>query len=161
MPFIGPGDARIQADIGQRRRDRDTRRSPPVPAAPLAPLTCQTRAAAASGPRAFGNAQWFAGSWLGVLVLFGMSGAALQRSAHAWSIATGIFRIVLAFRSGSWLIGLWGALGVAIGLWMVAAPGAGLLALIWVVAIQAVVGGVLLVSLAFRLRRVHHDPSPG
>jgi uncharacterized membrane protein HdeD (DUF308 family) len=79
----------------------------------------------------------------------------------AWSIATGIFRIVLAFRSGSWLMGLWGALGVAIGLWMVAAPGAGLLALIWVVAIQAVVGGVLLVSLAFRLRRVHHDPTPG
>ena len=33
-------------------------------------------AAAASGPRAFGNAQWFAGSWLGLLVLFGMSGAA-------------------------------------------------------------------------------------
>lgn len=33
-------------------------------------------AAAASGPRALDNAQWFAGSWLGVLVLFGMSGAA-------------------------------------------------------------------------------------
>ncbi|WP_458093974.1 HdeD family acid-resistance protein [Roseomonas sp. WA12] len=79
----------------------------------------------------------------------------------AWSIATGVFRIVLAYRSGSWLMGLWGALGVAIGLWMVAAPGAGLLALIWVVAIQAVVGGVLLVSLAFRLRRVHYDPTPG
>ena len=79
----------------------------------------------------------------------------------AWSVATGVFRILLAFRSGSWLMGLWGALGVAVGLWMVASPGAGLLALIWVVAIQAVVGGVLLASLAFRLRRVHHDPTPG
>ncbi|MCR0983994.1 HdeD family acid-resistance protein [Roseomonas populi] len=79
----------------------------------------------------------------------------------AWSIATGIFRIVLAWRSGSWLLGLWGAIGILIGLWLAAAPGAGLLALIWVVAIQAVVGGILLISLAFRLRRIHHDPTPG
>lgn len=78
-----------------------------------------------------------------------------------WSIAAGVFRLVLAWRSGSWLLGLWGALSVAVGLWLVAAPGAGLLALIWLVAIQAVAGGLLLVGLAFRLRRVHHDPTPG
>lgn len=79
----------------------------------------------------------------------------------AWSIAAGIFRIILAWRSGSWMLGLWGALSLAVGLWLVAAPGPGLLALIWVVAIQAVAGGLLLIGLAFRLRRVHHDPTPG
>ncbi|HEY8613474.1 MAG TPA: DUF308 domain-containing protein [Roseomonas sp.] len=90
-----------------------------------------------------------------------VSAVALVLLVAAWSVATGIFRIILAWRSGSWLLGLWGALGVAVGLWMAVSPGAGLLALIWVVAIQAVVGGVLLISLAMRLRRVHHDPTPG
>ncbi|WP_342453025.1 DUF308 domain-containing protein [Pararoseomonas indoligenes] len=52
-------------------------------------------------------------------------------------------------------------MGILFGIWLASAPGAGLLALIWVVAIQAVLGGILLVSLAFRLRRVHHDPTPG
>ena len=132
-----------------------------------------TLAQAVTGRPAMAGAQrphtgwlWLDGllSLVAAVVLLMMPEAAaigLVLLVAAWSIATGVFRIVLAFRSGSWLLGLWGALGVAVGLWMVAAPGAGLLALIWVVAIQAVVGGVLLVSLAFRLRRVHHDPTPG
>ena len=78
-----------------------------------------------------------------------------------WSIAAGIFRMVLAWRSGSWLLALWGALSLLVGLWFVASPGPGLLALIWVVAIQAVAGGLLLLGLSFRLRRIHHDPTPG
>ena len=82
------------------------------------------------------------------------------RTVHG-SVVTGAFRIVLAWRSGSWLLGLWGALGIVVGLWLAAAPGPGLLTLICVVAIQAVIGGALLVGLAFRLRRVHHDPTPG
>ncbi|MBI0538950.1 HdeD family acid-resistance protein [Roseomonas sp. KE2513] len=78
-----------------------------------------------------------------------------------WSIAAGVFRLVLAWRSGSWLLALWGVISVVIGFWLAAAPGPGLLALIWLVAIQAVAGGVLLISLGFRLRRVHNDPTPG
>ena len=89
------------------------------------------------------------------------SAIALVLLVAAWSVVTGAFRIVLAWRSGSWLLGLWGALGIVVGLWLAAAPGPGLLTLIWVVAIQAVIGGALLVGLAFRLRRVHHDPTPG
>ncbi|MFC0389275.1 HdeD family acid-resistance protein [Muricoccus vinaceus] len=79
----------------------------------------------------------------------------------AWSMAAGVFRAVLGWRSGSWMLGLSGLLSILVGLWLVAAPGPGLLALIWLVAIQAVVGGGLLAGLAVRLRRVHNDPTPG
>ncbi|MDN3568034.1 DUF308 domain-containing protein [Paeniroseomonas aquatica] len=75
-----------------------------------------------------------------------------------WSIAIGVLRLVLAFRLGSVLMGLAGAIAVFIGAWLVAAPGPGLLALIWVVGIQALVAGALLCWLGWRLRRVAHDP---
>ena len=91
----------------------------------------------------------------------GASALALVLVAGAWAIAAGVFRIVLAFRSGSVLLGLLGALSVLVGAWLVLSPGPGLLALIWMVAIQAVVGGALLVGLAFRLRRINNDPTPG
>jgi uncharacterized membrane protein HdeD (DUF308 family) len=79
----------------------------------------------------------------------------------AWSIIAGAVRIVLAIRTGSGLLALWGALGIGVGLWLLTQPGPGLLALIWMVAIQAVVGGALLIGLAIRLRHIHHDPTPG
>ncbi len=91
----------------------------------------------------------------------GTSALALVLVAGAWSIVSGIFRIVLAFRAGNVLLGLLGTLGVLVGGWLLAAPGPGLLALIWLVAIQAAVGGALLIGLAFRLRRVSNDPTPG
>ncbi|WP_376099574.1 HdeD family acid-resistance protein [Roseomonas sp. CCTCC AB2023176] len=79
----------------------------------------------------------------------------------AWMIASGVLRILLAARAGSWLLGLSGVLGILVGIWLVLAPGAGLLALIWLVAVQAVAAGVMLIALALRLRRIHHDPTPG
>jgi uncharacterized membrane protein HdeD (DUF308 family) len=117
-------------------------------------------------PRSGTGWLWFDGllSLVAAAVLLMMpiaSAIVLVLLVGAWSIATGIFRMALAWRSGSWLMGLWGLIGVLVGLWLVAAPGPGLLALIWVVAIQAVAGGIMLIGLAFRLRHVHHDPTPG
>ena len=75
-----------------------------------------------------------------------------------WSIAVGVIRLVMAFRLGSVLMGLAGAIAVFIGAWLIASPGPGLLALIWVVGIQALLAGGLLCWLGWRLRRVAHDP---
>ena len=91
----------------------------------------------------------------------GASALALVLVAGAWAVASGVFRIVLAVRAGNLLLGLLGLLGVLVGGWLLAAPGAGLLALVWLVAIQAMVGGALLVGLALRLRRINADPTPG
>jgi len=102
-------------------------------------------------------------SLIGAVVLLMMplaSAIVLVLMVAAWLIVTGIFRIVLAWNSGSWMLGLWGVLGILAGIWLAMAPGPGLLALIWVVAIQAVVGGILLIGFAMRLRRVHNEPVP-
>jgi uncharacterized membrane protein HdeD (DUF308 family) len=93
-----------------------------------------------------------------ILLMPGLSALALVLVTGAWLVAVGVIRVVLAFRMGSALLGLLGALTAGIGLWLVIAPGPGLLALIWMVAIQAVVAGALLIGLAWRLRRIHHDP---
>jgi uncharacterized membrane protein HdeD (DUF308 family) len=108
---------------------------------------------------------WF---WVDGLVSLGAAVALLVAPVAAalalvlitgfWSIVVGVVRLVLAFRLGSVLMGLFGAVSVFIGAWLVAAPGPGLLALIWVVGIQALVAGGLLCWLGWRLRRVAHDP---
>ncbi len=76
----------------------------------------------------------------------------------AWSIAIGGIRLVLAFRLSSVLLGLLGAVTVFFGCWLVLNPEPGLLALVWLVGLQALVMGVVLLGLAWRLRRLRHDP---
>ncbi|TCZ64366.1 HdeD family acid-resistance protein [Roseicella aquatilis] len=75
-----------------------------------------------------------------------------------WSIATGVFRLILAFRLGSILMGVFGALAIFFGAWLLMNPGPGLLALIWIVGIEAVAIGILMIGFGWRLRRVHNDP---
>jgi len=86
------------------------------------------------------------------------SAIALVLVAGVWSIVIGVFRLVLAFRLASVLMGLLGALNIFIGAWLIAQPGPGLLALIWVVGLEAIIAGVLMIGLGWRLRRVHHEP---
>jgi uncharacterized membrane protein HdeD (DUF308 family) len=93
-----------------------------------------------------------------LLVAPGVSALALVLVVGFWSVVVGIIRLVMAFRLGSVLMGLFGAVSVFIGAWLIVAPGPGLLALIWLVGIQAVLVGGLLCWLGWRLRRVAHDP---
>lgn len=76
-----------------------------------------------------------------------------------WALLTGGMEIAAAIRlreeiRGEWLLALSGAASVLIGLAMLFAPGAGLLAWMWVLGLYAVVTGGVLVALAFRLRRL-------
>jgi uncharacterized membrane protein HdeD (DUF308 family) len=54
--------------------------------------------------------------------------------------------------SGEWWLILAGLLSVAFGVWLVAQPNQGALAVLYAIGIYAVVFGVLLVILAFRVR---------
>jgi uncharacterized membrane protein HdeD (DUF308 family) len=82
---------------------------------------------------------------------------ALLMIASAWSIVTGILRIAAAIRlrreiKGEWLLILNGLLSVAFGVVIAIFPGAGLVWLVWVIGMYAIIFGVILVALGFRLR---------
>jgi uncharacterized membrane protein HdeD (DUF308 family) len=75
----------------------------------------------------------------------------------SWAIVTGLMQIIGAIRlrkeiEGEWLLVLSGALWVLFGLVLFAQPGAGALALVWLIGWSAVIIGVLYIVLAFRLR---------
>ncbi|HWK74042.1 MAG TPA: HdeD family acid-resistance protein [Povalibacter sp.] len=75
----------------------------------------------------------------------------------AWAIVIGIFQIVTAIRirkeiEGEWLLGLSGAVSLIFGLLMVANPGAGAIAVVWLIGVYAVFFGVLLIGLSWRLK---------
>lgn len=75
----------------------------------------------------------------------------------AWAIFTGILEIVTAIRlrdeiTNEWVMGLGGVLSVALGLLLFFQPVTGSLVIIWTIAAYAIIFGILLVALGFRLR---------
>lgn len=93
-----------------------------------------------------------------LLLAPGLSALTLVFVVAGWSVATGVLRLILAFRTGNVLLGLAGAVAALVGAWMFVAPGPGLLAILWLVGLQALVVGALLLGLGWRLRRIHQDP---
>jgi uncharacterized membrane protein HdeD (DUF308 family) len=101
----------------------------------------------------------------GLVTLFwpGLTALALLYVIGAWAMVTGAFEIAAAIRlrkvlHDEWLLVLGGLASIGLGVLLFAYPGPGALALILWIGAYALVFGVLLVGLAFRLRswdRVH------
>lgn len=75
----------------------------------------------------------------------------------AWAIITGIMEIFEAIElrrviNNEWLLILSGAASVLFGLLLILFPAAGALALVWLIGIYAIIFGILLLVLAWRLR---------
>ena len=75
----------------------------------------------------------------------------------AWAIVTGIMEVVAAIRlrkviTNEWLLILAGIVSVAFGVVLLLQPAAGALVLIWWIGAWALVFGILLMILAFRMR---------
>lgn len=83
----------------------------------------------------------------------------------AWAIVTGAFEIAAAIRlrreiEGEWLLALAGIASLIFGVLLVIMPGPGALALIWLIGAYAIVFGVLMLVLAFRLRSLRDTVRP-
>jgi uncharacterized membrane protein HdeD (DUF308 family) len=86
----------------------------------------------------------------------GMTAGVLLILIAAWAIVTGILEIVAAIQlrkaiENEWALGIGGALSVILGVILAADPLAGALALVWVIGLYAILFGVLLLWLAWRL----------
>jgi uncharacterized membrane protein HdeD (DUF308 family) len=97
------------------------------------------------------------GAGLIAFVWPGQTALALAYIIAFWAILTGVLEIVEAVRlrrviPNEWGLIIGGALSVLFGVVVAAAPGAGALALVWVIGAYAVVFGIALVAVSWRLR---------
>jgi uncharacterized membrane protein HdeD (DUF308 family) len=87
----------------------------------------------------------------------GLTALALLYLIAAWAIVRGVFEIVAAFHlrkeiENEWLLGLSGLVSVILGGFLLAAPGAGALAVLWWIGAFSIVFGILTIILGFRLK---------
>jgi uncharacterized membrane protein HdeD (DUF308 family) len=94
----------------------------------------------------------------GVLVLGWPSLAALSFAIvfAAWALVTGVFEIIAALRlhrldGRFWWLILAAVLSLAVGVYFVVWPGAGLIAFVWVIGIYALLFGIAMLIMGFRM----------
>jgi uncharacterized membrane protein HdeD (DUF308 family) len=119
---------------------------------------------AAQGHRPWGSflIEGAVGILIGLVTFFvpGVTLAFLVALVAIWAIVTGVFEIAAAVRlrrhlPGEWLLILSGVLSVIFGVLIFIAPIAGALVIVWWLAAYAMLFGILLLALAFRLRGLH------
>src|SRR4029079_15153817 len=87
----------------------------------------------------------------------GITAVSLLSVIAAWAIITGIFEIAVAIKlreqmRNEWVLIVSGALSVLFGVLVIAMPSAGALSIIWLIGGYAILFGVLLLTLAMRLK---------
>ena len=87
----------------------------------------------------------------------GMTALVLLYFIAAWAIVTGILAIYIAIHlrkelTGEWVLALAGVLSAVFGVMLIARPGAGALAVVFLIAGYAVAFGILMLMLAFKLK---------
>lgn len=100
------------------------------------------------------------------LVLPGVTAVALIYIIGAWAIVTGIFEIITGISmrheiSHEWLMILGGVISVIFGALVLARPGIGALAIVWLIGFFALVIGVQRIMLALRLRNLQEQLTTG
>jgi len=99
------------------------------------------------------------GILIGLFALFTPLGAAalFVYLLAAWALVTGVLEIVAALRlrrhiPGEWALMLTGVLSILFGILVFSRPLAGAVALVWIIAVYAILFGILWITLGFRLR---------
>jgi uncharacterized membrane protein HdeD (DUF308 family) len=89
----------------------------------------------------------------------GITALALLYVIAAWAIIVGVLQVIAAVRyrnemTREWLLALTGVLSVGVGIGMFIWPGAGALAITWVIGWFAILGGTFLFAEGLRVRRI-------
>jgi uncharacterized membrane protein HdeD (DUF308 family) len=95
------------------------------------------------------------GAGIFTFVYPGITTLALVTIIAVWAVLTGIAEIAAAIRlrrevSGEWLLAASGVLSIVLGLFLFLSPGAGALALVWVIGVYAIIFGLMLIALGVR-----------
>jgi uncharacterized membrane protein HdeD (DUF308 family) len=77
----------------------------------------------------------------------------------SWAIVRGLFEIVTAMRlrkelTNEWMLILGGIISIIFGVLLVLNPAAGALAVVWLIGVFALVFGIMIIVLSFRMRRI-------
>src|SRR5215470_12842127 len=98
----------------------------------------------------------------GLIAMFwpGITALVLILFIGAWAVVRGVMEIIAAIQlrreiEGEWLLILAGVLSVLFGLGVLIYPGAGAVALAWLIAIYAIAIGAVMIVLALRLHQHH------
>jgi uncharacterized membrane protein HdeD (DUF308 family) len=99
---------------------------------------------------------------IAALVYPGLTTLALVLMMGANAIVTGALDIAIAMRlrrvlRGGWLMALSGIVSVLFGVLVFAFPGAGALAMVWLISFYALATGALLLGLGWQARRAAHE----
>lgn len=104
--------------------------------------------------------QGVVGIVIGLIAFFmpGVSAVGLLLAIGAWSLVVGVLQIVAAIRlrkeiTNEFWLGLSGLISILFGFFVIANPGQGALAVIWIIAIYAIMFGVFLIAFAFKVRK--------
>jgi uncharacterized membrane protein HdeD (DUF308 family) len=100
----------------------------------------------------------------GVIAIFypGITALALIIVIGVNAIFSGVLDIAMAIRlrkeiEGEWLLGLAGLVSILFGVFVIMLPGAGALALVWLISVYAIATGILFIILGFKLRSGKHE----
>jgi uncharacterized membrane protein HdeD (DUF308 family) len=75
----------------------------------------------------------------------------------AWSLAIGVLQIVAAIKlrkemTGEYWLGLSGLISILFAFFVIARPGEGALAIVWIIGSYALIFGIVLIAFAFRVK---------
>jgi uncharacterized membrane protein HdeD (DUF308 family) len=102
---------------------------------------------------------------IGVIAWPDIGALSLLYVIAAWAIVTGVMQMIAAIElrreiEGEFWLGLGGLASVVFGILAFIFPGAGAVAVVWMIGIYAIIFGAAELALAFRLRdRAHHTPT--
>jgi uncharacterized membrane protein HdeD (DUF308 family) len=123
---------------------------------------------ATTGERGWLIVEGIAGIIVGILTFAwpGVTAVVLLWLIAAWAIVTGVLEIAAAVRlrqeiTGEWLLAVGGVLSVLFGILLIVRPGAGALAVVFLIGGYAIVFGIIIIGLGLRLRQRYRGSLSG